>query len=65
MLYYPPYSKGPPFEFPTIKGFLESPNQKLSPQLCFRSFSHTQREIWRLEKCSTIRPLPGAHYFGC
>ena len=27
-----------------------------------KSFAHTMPKIWSLEKCSTIRPLLGAHY---
>ena len=63
MLYYPPPSTGPLFQFLANKAFVESPDQKLSPQLYFRPFAHTQADIWRLKKCSTIRPLLGAHCF--
>ena len=63
MLYYPRPSRGPLFQFLANKPFLENPDQALSPQLYFRSFAHTHREIWWLENCSTIRALPGAHCF--
>ena len=63
MLYYPPPSRGPLFQFLGTKVFLESPDQQLSQELYFWSFAHTPTEIWRLEKCSTIRPLPGVHCF--
>ena len=53
MLDYPPLSRGPLFQVPANKAFLESP---------YRSFAHTHKEICRLEMCSTIRPLPGADY---
>ena len=56
-------SRGPLFQFPASKAFLESPDQWLSRKPYFRSFGHTNTEIWRLQMCSTIRPLPGAHYF--
>ena len=61
MLYYPPPSRGPLFQFLANKAFLEDPDQNLSPKLYLRSFAHTHIEIWRLEMCSTIRPLLGAH----
>ena len=63
MLYYPPPSRGPFFHFLANKGFLESPDQLLSPELYFRSIAHTHTKMWRLEKCSTIRPLLGARCF--
>ena len=63
MLYYPPPSRGPLFQFLISKAFLESPDKWLSPELYFRFFAHTHTEIWRLEMCSSIRPLPGAHCF--
>ena len=63
MLYYPPPSMGPLFQYPASKAFLESPDEWLSPQLYFRSFANIHAEIWKLEMCSTIRPLPWAHCF--
>ena len=63
VLYYPPPSRGPLFQFLANKAFLESPDCYLSPELYFSSFPHTHTEIERLEKCSTIRPLPMAHCF--
>ena len=63
MLYYPPPSRGPLFQFLTNMAFFEGPDQYLSPELPFRSFAHPHREMWRLKKCPTIRPFPGAHYF--
>ena len=63
MLYYPPLSRGPVFQFLSNKALLESPDHLLSRELYFRSFAHTHTNVSRLEKCSTIRPLPGAHYF--
>ena len=63
MLHYPPPSKGHLFHFLANKAFLESPDQQLSPKSYFRSFAHTHKEIWRLKRCSTIRPLPRAHCF--
>ena len=63
MLYYPPPSRGPLFQFLANKAFLESLDQYLSPKLYFRSFAHTPTKIRRLEKCSTIRPLSGTHHF--
>ena len=56
MLDYPPPSKGPLFQFPTKKAFLESPDQWLSPDLYCRSFGHTHTEIWRLKMCLDYRP---------
>ena len=61
MLYYSPPARTPAFQILANKAFLEIPDQQLSPQLYFRSFPHTHKEIWRLETCSTIRPLLGAH----
>ena len=63
VLDYPPPSRGPLFQFPTKKAFLESPDQWLSPDLYCRSFGYTDTQILRLEMCSTIWPLPGAHRF--
>ena len=60
---YRPRSRGPLFHFPASKAFLEGPNQWVSPELYFQSFGHTRPEFWRLQMCSTIRPLPGALYF--
>ena len=60
MLYYPPPSMGPLFQFLANNAFLQSPDQWLSPELSF-SFDHTRPEMWRLKKCSTIYPLPGVH----
>ena len=63
MLYYPPPSRGPLFQFLGNKGFLESPDQQLSLELYLGSFphTHTNTQMWRLQKCSTIPPLLGAH----
>ena len=63
MLDYTPPSRGPLLQFLANKAFLESPDQQLSTELSFRSFAHTQTDIWRLKKCSTIRPLLGAQCF--
>ena len=63
MLYYPPPSNGQLFQFLSNKAFLEDPDQWLSPELHFRSFAHTHIQMWRSEKCSTIRALPRAHCF--
>ena len=63
MLDHPPRSRGPLFQFPANKAFSQSPNQWLSPELYFQSFAHTRPQIRKLRMCSTIRPLPGAHYF--
>ena len=63
VLDYLPRCRGLPFQFLASKAFLESPDQWVSPKLYFRSFAHTTPEIWRLEMCSTIRHLLGAHCF--
>ena len=63
MVDYPPPFRGPLFQFPASKVFLQSPDQWLSPQLYFGSFAHTRHEIWRLKVCSPIGPLPRAHGF--
>ena len=63
MLQYPPPSRSPLLQSPASKAFLQTPDQWLSRELYFRSFAHTHREIWRLQMCSTIRPLLGAHSF--
>ena len=58
-----PLQRGPLFRIAASKVFLESPDQWLSPKPNFRSFAHTRPDIWRPKKCSTIRPIPGAHSF--
>ena len=63
MLYSPPPSRTPLFPILANKAFLESPDQQVSPELYFRSFADTHTKIWRLEKCCTIRPLPGGRCF--
>ena len=63
MLYYSPPFRGPLFQLLANKVFLESPDQYLSPKLYFRSFAHTYIDIRRLQRCSTIRLLLGAHCF--
>ena len=44
MLYYPPPSRGPPFQLLANKAFVESPDQLLSPKIYFRSFAHTRTQ---------------------
>ena len=56
-------SRGPLFQFPESKAFVESLDQWLSPELYCRSCAQTRPETWRLKMCSTIRPLPGVHCF--
>ena len=63
MLHYPPPSKGPMFQFPASKAFLQNPNYWRSQKFYFRAFAHTHMKISRLQMCSTIRPVPEAQYF--
>ena len=60
MLYDAPPCRGLLFQLLANKAFLESPDHYLLSEVYSRSFAHTHTEIWRREKCSTIRPLLGA-----
>ena len=63
-LHYPPPFQGPSVSVSSKQGFPGKTVPVAPTGPYFESFAHTYIRSWRLRKCSTIRPLPRATFFG-